>query len=123
MSDQGRLFSEFPAIDAMHGRTSAEGRRDKGITRSTQHAEHATPGWNAQADALLREFLVDVAFGKDFLAEEFVDWVRGKIADPPDARSWGGVIQRGAKRGMMRRCGYAPANSSNRSPKCLWRAI
>jgi hypothetical protein len=42
------------------------------------------------------------------------------IEDPPNSKAWGAAMQLARHRGAIRSCGYAPANSSNRSPKVLW---
>lgn len=89
-------------------------RRDAGIARAQRHAGDE---WTERAVALVRRYAADRS---TFLAEDFVDWSRGLIATPPDGRAWGAVIRLAAKRGFIRKVGYAPARTSNTSPKCLW---
>jgi hypothetical protein len=98
----------------------AVARRDGGIAKASGHAESVSPHWNEEADRALRVFLRTRDGG--FLAEEFVHWTRGNrdIAQPPDGRAWGAVVNRAARAGLIRKLGYAAANTSNRSPKCLW---
>jgi len=57
-----------------------------------------------------------------FLAEQFVEYAtkRYGLLPPPDGRAWGGPVRRAALAGKIRKVGYAPANTSNRSPKALW---
>jgi hypothetical protein len=97
-------------------------RRDIGIDRASSHAERVSPDWNATADAALRYYLA-IIHGRSFLAEEFVAWarVRPNLDMPPDGRAWGSVVRRAALAKRIEKVGYAPANTSNRSPKCLWR--
>lgn len=97
----------------------AERRRDRGIAGALTHAEAAHLGWRLRADELLDRYL-EVANGKPFLTEQFVEFTVGYIKAPPDPRAWGGVIRRAAQLGKIVGVGYARAASSNMSPKCLW---
>jgi hypothetical protein len=106
----GPLFDEKKAV----------ARRDSGIARAVEHADREEPDWYSNAFRLLQRFLE--RHEGDFLAEDVVAWADGRIVHPPDARAWGGVIRRAAIAGLIRKNGYAPANTSNRSPKCLWRS-
>lgn len=99
----------------------AANRRDVGMARAIDHADREQPGW--KDDAL--EFLEDFARrnSKPFLAEDVVSqWRLLGNPSPPDGRAWGGVIRSAASQGTICKVGYAPANTSNRSPKCLWAA-
>lgn len=94
-------------------------RRDAAIA---QGMETAGETWMSKASALLQMFVT--LRGKDtFMAEDFVEWMKRNYPaiPPPDPRAFGGVIQKAAREGLIERVGYAPANSSNRSPKCVWR--
>lgn len=95
-------------------------RRDKGIARAARHADAVVKDWQEKALDRLRLF-IDEREGAPFLAEEFVRWARFKVPAPPDKRAFGSVIQRAVKSGWIVKEGYAPASSSNQSPKCLWR--
>lgn len=99
----------------------AQRRRDRGLARALSHAENLSLGWNIAADAALSRYLETIT--GTFLAEQFVAWARRVVGDPPDPRAWGGPIRRAAIAGMIQHIGYAPAASSNHSPKALWRAI
>ena len=95
-------------------------RRDEGIERSYEHAEAATPGWKAEAAALLGEFRA-TQNGQTFLTEDYVAFALAKgLAEPPDRRAFGGVMQAGLRRGRVVKVGFAPAKTSNLSPKVLW---
>jgi hypothetical protein len=102
-------------------RGNAELRRDLGIDRATSHAEHDSDGWNDRADRALFSFLIEQC-GVPFLAEQFVDYAlkRYGMQPPPDARAWGGPVRRAALARRIVKVGYAPANTSNRSPKVVW---
>jgi hypothetical protein len=94
-------------------------RRDTGIRRAADHAERETPGWGHGALAFLRGFAAGAT--GPFLAEDVAAaYIDRGLPPPPDGRAWGSVFQRAARRGVIRRIGYAPARSSNGSPKPLW---
>ena len=100
----------------------AAARRDLGMARAQLGAERKEPGWTENAVNLLRAF----ADRQDepFLAETFVRHCEGPpglLPAPKDGRAWGPVFQVAARRGFVVRAGYAPAVTSNLSPKPLWR--
>lgn len=104
---------------------AAEARRDEGIDHAVSRALRHNSLWMDDCVERLAHFVADRP-GRPFLAEEFVDTLRHQapelLADI-DPRALGGVIREAAKRGIIVRVGYAPANTSNRSPKCLWREV
>jgi hypothetical protein len=93
-------------------------RRDDGMRRAVEHADAVEASWSARAHALLLEYAV---LHGEWMVEDLRDWtlVHG-LPNPPDGRAWGAVVQRAARSGAIVRVGYAPAKSSNLSPKCLW---
>lgn len=91
--------------------------RDRGMKRAARGAESKSPGWNEKALAAVHAFAL--SHTEPFLAEQIrasMDW-----ADV-DARAFGPVMKEAERRGWIRRDGYAPANSSHRSPKVRWRS-
>lgn len=95
-------------------------RREDGIRRSAAHADAVDPTWRAKAMGYVRLHAVVHA---TFLTED----VRGMaeadgLPKPPDGRAWGSVMQGAVRARIIRRVGYAPAHSSNGSPKCVWTA-
>lgn len=98
----------------------ARARRDHGIQ---QAGDHAGARWRSQARGYLLEFLSLIATPEGFLAENVRDYAeRHGIDAPPDGRAWGVVFQNAARDRLIVKMGYAPAKSSNLSPKVLWRA-
>lgn len=95
----------------------ARARRDDGIQRS---GDHAGTAWKRHATGYLKEFLVLKGKGNTFLAEDVREFAAA-LEDPPDGRAWGSVFQDAARKGLIVKAGYAPAKSSNLSPKVLWR--
>lgn len=95
----------------------ARARRDDGIERA---GDHAGDRWKRSARGYLLEFLT--VRPSTFLAEDvraFAE-LRG-LETPPDGRAWGAVMQAAARERLIAKVGYAPARSSNLSPKVLWK--
>lgn len=93
-------------------------RRDDGIQRA---ADHAGDYWRRCARGFLLEYLATHA--EPFLAENVREFAEARhLADPPDGRAWGQVMRSAARDGLIVKVGYAPARSSNLSPKVQWRA-
>lgn len=100
----------------------ARHRAQRGMHSAQSHAEREVPGWASGAYRLLTRFLVER--NSDFTIESFRWWAATNgLPDPPDARAFGGVTQRAIREGFIERVGYAPAASSNGSPKPLYRAV
>lgn len=94
-------------------------RRDDGMRRAVEHADDVTAEWSKRAIGLLIEYARWDDAG--FLAEQVRLFAHDQgLPSPPDGRAWGAVFQRAAKAGHIVRLGYAPAKSSNLSPKVLW---
>lgn len=97
----------------------AEAKRDIGLARCEQSA--GVP-WIDRA----AELVVRYARKHDrFLVEDVraAAAAHAMIEPPPNLKAWGAAVQRARSLGAVRACGYAPANSSNRSPKVLWEAV
>ena len=99
-------------------------RRDTGINRSVEKADRDDSGWSLAAYYGLLNF-VKAHREKEFLAEDVREWceIHGYVNPPENGRAWGAVMRRAARRGIITKCGYALAKSSNLSPKVLWRSI
>lgn len=100
---------------------AAAARRDDGIQRAIQHAGER---WRRLANGYVKEYLATLRVGDDFLGEHVRSFAAGRgLESPPDGRAWGQVMRDGAREGLIEKVGYAPAKSSNLSPKVLWRRI
>lgn len=98
---------------------AARKRRDDGMELVEDNANQTAPGWSAAAYAAIAEFCRERPY--PFLLEDVRQWSASRgIAAPHDRRAWGAVIRRAAKHGLVRKVGYAPAASSNMSPKVQW---
>lgn len=95
----------------------ARRRARDGIRRAGDHADELFDNWVRVAAIWLCQYAL--AHDGPFLIE---DARKGFTVPPPDARAWGAATREAVRLGAIVRAGYAPANSSNRSPKCLWRA-
>lgn len=96
----------------------AESRRDDGMQRAVEHADDVKPYWS---DMAMTWVLVYRDMHAEFLAEDVRAYAHaGGLPGPPDGRAWGAVIRRAAKAGHIVKVGYAPAKTSNLSPKVLW---
>lgn len=103
-------MSEQLAIDFVRA------RRDTGIDRA---GEHAGDAWKRRARGYLLEYLA--VHSGAFLAEDMRGFAeRHGFEAPPDGRAWGAVFRSAARAKLIRKVGYAPAQSSNLSPKCQW---
>jgi hypothetical protein len=94
----------------------------QGMARAEAKANAAKPNWSDDAFAALSVF-AKLTPDPTFLAETVREWTEdANLVTPPDnKRAWGGVFQRAAAAGLIEKVGYAPARSSNLSPKVLWR--
>lgn len=96
-------------------------KRDKAIQQVVDRADELDPNWSERAYGALTlycRFFRTV----EFIAEDARGWAesRGLISAPHDSRAWGAVMKRAAKNMLIRKVGYAPAKSSNLSPKVQW---
>ena len=98
-------------------------RRDIGIHRAVEKADRDDSGWSWRAYYALLKYAT--THDNKFLAEDVREWAEhhGHIDPPENARAWGAVMQRGVRRKIIEKVGYAPAKSSNLSPKVLWRRV
>lgn len=121
---QSDLFDTFTrrgdSIVAPTREELAKRKRDSGIKRSSAHADAASKLWSERA---YRWFVIYARTHAEFITEAAREYAEAQcIPAPPDKRAWGAVAQHAAREGIVESIGYAPANSSNRSAKVLWRS-
>lgn len=95
-------------------------RAQQGIRSSINHAEADVPGWGEMAlGYLARHAALKLT---PWTMESFRMWaIACGLAEPPDARAFGAVTRAAIRQGIIRKTGqYAPAASSNGSPKPLY---
>lgn len=96
--------------------TDARARGELGAARA---ANRAGEGWKIAALAAVEAYCIAHP-GETFMAEQIREWAT-HVPPPPDGRAWGHVMQAARRYGIIEAAGYAPAVSSNGSPKVLWR--
>ncbi len=93
-----------------------------GMERAVEHADSVVPNWSERAMEALLEYARgwrDAWGDVGFLIED-VRAHATELPAPPDSRAWGAVVSKAARQGLIVKVGYAPAASSNCSPKTLW---
>ena len=99
--------------------TAARGRRDAGMASSLAHALSDCPTWAEQAFRLLVQYVSEHTH--PFTIEHFRPWAyMHGLPRPVEERAFGGVTCKALKAGVIVKVGYAPAASSNNSPKALY---
>ena len=113
------LFTPQSSIAAVKTKAAALAR-DDGMRRSVEHADVVSHAWSTLAYLHFRRY---AERNETFLTEDVRDAaLAAGVHEPPDPRAWGAVAMRAARAGLIERAGYAPAKSSNLSPKVLWRS-
>lgn len=109
-------------IDFERAAEEARARRDEGMQRAADHANAVESEWTGQALGHLIAFATEVR--RPFLIEEARAWAESHgCPNPPTPKAWGPVTKNAERKGRIAKCGSAPANSSNRSLKHLWRLV
>jgi hypothetical protein len=94
-------------------------RRDLGIHRAQGKAERELgSGWTERAARFLCEHAARSV--EPFMLEDAREKAPPTLGAPTNPKAWGAAALFAARRGWIKRVGYAPAKSSNGSPKCLW---
>jgi hypothetical protein len=97
-------------------------RRDLGIARAERRARRECGDeWTLSAATYLALYARNTAVGQPFLLEDAREASAGKVTAPTNAKAWGAAVQFAVRSGWLQKAGYAPARSSNGSPKVLWR--
>lgn len=110
----------MPAQNALSFDAATE-RAERGIQQSADNANAREEGWTYQALGMLTVFARDAA--GPFLIEQARAWAEANgLPVPPSEKAWGAVARMAMARKRIEKCGAAPANSSNRSLKHLWRS-
>jgi len=96
--------------------------RDEGIKRATDSAERRHESWPEIAYQFLQGY---IRRNRRFMTEQVREASEGYVPEPPSTRAWGGVVVRAARRGLIRKVGFA--NVSNPTAHCtpatVWEVI
>lgn len=94
----------------------------KGALAAAEHADWESMGWTQQASILFLDYARDVMLGQPFLTEDARAYAESRgLPPPPDNRAWGFIAKAMRESKHVIFAGYAPAKTSNGSPKCQWR--
>jgi hypothetical protein len=89
------------------------------IKAASDNAERVRSGWHDDALRFLK------AYGQthaDFICEDVRHWAEDRGFDvPPSKRSWGGVMLRGEKLGIIERIGVGNAADAHQAVVKRWR--
>ena len=97
---------------------AARERGQTGSRRAGERADRASEGWTERAALRIKWFARDKGFPFDAFLIEAVS--KDYPFPPPDPPAGGHATRHAVRRGWVKKVGYAPAASSNGSPKCLW---
>ena len=93
-----------------------------GALAAAERADKEESSWAVKASILFVDYARDVAKGKPFLTETARAWAESQgLPPPPDNRAWGFIAKAMREAGHIVFDGYAPAKTSNGSPKTQWR--
>lgn len=100
--------------------------RAKGLAaaaRAGRHADAKLAQWVTRACVFVLGYAQTYHADKSaFLIEDAREFAeQSGLTAPPDPRAWGQAAQQLQRRGELVSAGYAPARSSNGSPKVQWR--
>lgn len=107
-------------MNAVVSHETADLKREIGMGRAVMRADKETGGWADLAYGKVVEF---ASRNREFLTEDLRACLDDYFPHPQDGRAWGSVMRRAARNKIIRRKGYAPARSSNLSPKPLWESL
>lgn len=91
----------------------------EGIAASADHAEREKPGWAELAYGYLMLYP-----HQRFMAEDVRRFAeRRGLGEPPDARAWGGVMQRASRAKLILKDGYGESGNAQAHcrPTQYWR--
>lgn len=96
--------------------------RDEGIRRAEGHAERVEPGWLEHAVEYVRDY---ARLHPELTSEKARQYAeRCGLPEPPDKRSWGGVMLRALRAGVVEKIGWTTADDPlvHNNPVSLWRS-
>lgn len=108
--------SAGPLFDAVDQVANARARGHAAADAAADRAETLERGWRARAIEAVR---AHAARHEHFLAED----IALEIPEGADGRGTGSIVQAAARLGICVKDGYAPARTSNGTPKTYWKSL
>lgn len=98
---------------------SGQHLRDVGMSKAIDNANRQNPNWSEIAYAFL---LTYIAQNKEFMAEDVREASKLVVPCPPSKRSWGGIIVRAAKSGLISKLGTRNVKNpkAHCTPATVW---
>lgn len=93
--------------------------RDEAIRLAVDHAERHIDGWKEAAYFFILKYPSD-----EFTNEEVRKYAyENKLPKPPDCRSWGGIIRKARKSGVIEFVCYGKAKNplAHNRPAAIWK--
>lgn len=112
-------ISDTPLLDYAERRAELDAAADRaavGQERAASRASKIDPAWRSAAAIALRRY---AETHQRFLAED----IRGLVPASADRRAMGAVVTDARRAGLIVRDGWAPAATSNCSPKPVWKSL
>lgn len=118
MTTPTQQFDLFAELGEYFKPPTGQQLRDAGMKQAVEHADKVSESWSDKAYDHLLKYIV---LHDEFMAEDLR--YESKLPEPPSLRSWGPILMRAAKSGLIYRVGYrkvknAKAHMANAS---LWR--
>ncbi len=114
-NNQSNLFNIFWGLD----KKLSEANREAGIEQAIENANKKDTTWGEKALEYLR-----ICPYETFMVEEVRVWAytRG-LSIPPHGRTWGSVIRKAAKKGIVKHVGFDSVSNpkAHRTPASVWR--
>lgn len=101
--------------------TEARARGHNAAQAAADAATKIDPLWMEKAYGALMVYIF-VRPNQTFTVED-VRKAATTVAEAPDSRAWGAVALKAKRAGLIVSVGYQPVESSNGSPKTLWKAV
>jgi hypothetical protein len=113
------LIKQLSILDQI---AEGERLRDAGIKTALDHANAVSPDWSERALNLVRDFLK--YHRGEFMVEDLRSYaaMQDNFPLPTNARSWGGIIKKAEKEGLVRRLDFSATKNpkAHRTPASVW---
>lgn len=96
--------------------------RDKGIQQAINHADKVEEKWSEKAYNCLLRF---IQWNDEFMTEDVREFASLSLSEPPSNRSWGGIIVKAVKQGLIVRKGFRNVSNAkaHSTPASVWKTV